>query len=516
MMASKRSNSTICGACHDLVTPANVHLERSFAEWKTTIFALNDPDPTAFLPQTCSSCDMFPTDGIIADRPDLNVPSRENGFHEHMWPAVDLALTPFPQMAEQEAAVKRDLLPAIAIKGIKPGGTTEAPGGICLNPDLTLTIRIDSFSVGHMFPSGAAQDRRVWLQVEVFDAAGNILFERGTVPDGVDPEQTTDPTLTTDCTAELPSCGTFFDRTFKSDGTPAHFFWEVASYKSRLIRPPVTRDRNSAAYDHSTTVKYRLRQVRAGGEDGSLTRANTLRCLFREQHHGVLGEAKATRDARIGHARDRRVLAGHRPHLGDRRAGAQECRHGRVTARAVTAHRLDAQLERELANRRLVAAGDPERAALDDARRQHPRFLCHRAGGLERRRDRRDARTDLVRVARLLVPRVDRHEVTGARAGKPQSIDDRCVSLADLLDDVRDAFRAGDPEQHHVVAEASHVIGRARGRGHIAEGDPQGRKRSVAMDVRVSESALHAARPRERDECSLGLGVTVHGGSRKL
>lgn len=257
MMASKTNESKICGACHDLVLPSGFHLERSFAEWKTTIFALNDPDPNAFLPQTCSSCHMFPTDGIIADRPDLNVPLRQNGFHEHMWPAVDLALTPFPQMEEQEAAVSRDLLPAIAIKGIKPGGTTEAPGGICLNPDLTLTVRIDSFSVGHMFPSGATQDRRVWLQVEVFDAAGNVIFERGKVPDGVDPEQTNDPTVNC-ANIDAPDCAGFWDRTYRSDGEPAHFFWDVASSKSRLIRPPVTRDQNSAAYDHSTTVKYAL------------------------------------------------------------------------------------------------------------------------------------------------------------------------------------------------------------------------------------------------------------------
>jgi hypothetical protein len=259
MMASKTNKSVMCGSCHDLVTPGlGVHLERSFAEWKTTIFALDDPDPAAALPQTCSSCHMFPTDEPIADGPGLNVGVRQNGFHEHMWPAVDLALTPFPQMEEQEAAVKRDLLPAIAIKGVKPATTNEAPGGICLWQDLRLTVRIDSFSVGHMFPSGAAQDRRVWLQVEVFDASGNIIWERGRVPDGVDPEQTSDPTLTTDCDAEAKSCATFFDRTFKADGTPAHFFWDVASYKSRLIRPAITRDPNSAAYDHSTTIEYQV------------------------------------------------------------------------------------------------------------------------------------------------------------------------------------------------------------------------------------------------------------------
>ena len=259
MMASKTSNSTICGSCHDLVTPGLVHLERSFAEWKTTIFALNDPDPLAFLPQTCSSCHMFPTDEPIADGPGLDVGVRQNGFHEHMWPAVDLALTPFPQMAEQEAAVKRDLLPALAIKGVKPATSNESPGGICLSPAGELTVRIDSINVGHNFPSGASQDRRVWLQVRAYDAANNVLFERGVVPEGVDPEQTSDPTLNC-ANINAPDCAGFWDRTYKADGTPAHFFWDVARYESRHIKPAVTRDPLDAAYDHSTTVKYTVPQ----------------------------------------------------------------------------------------------------------------------------------------------------------------------------------------------------------------------------------------------------------------
>jgi hypothetical protein len=271
LMVGKTNKSTMCGACHDLVTPgANVHLERSFAEWKQTVFAQENPDPAAFLPQTCSRCHMIATDEIIADKPGLNVKSRVNGFHEHLFPAIDQALTAWPQLAEQEAAIKRDLAGAIAIKGIKPLGSDDAPGGICLNPDLTLTVRVDSFNVGHMFPSGAAQDRRMWLHVVAKDAGGTIVFERGNVPPGVDPEETMDPTV--NCAATNPalgrtSCAAFYDRTFKADNTPAHFFWEVARYESQLIRPAVTLDPNSAAYDHSTTVVYQLAPAIAGQID---------------------------------------------------------------------------------------------------------------------------------------------------------------------------------------------------------------------------------------------------------
>jgi hypothetical protein len=256
-MASATNKSTMCGACHDLVTPNGVHLERSFAEWKTTVFAKNDP--AAFLPLTCSGCHMFPSTEVIADKPGLDVKVRTNGFHEHMWPGIDQALTPFPQIAEQKAAIDRDLQPAVAIKGVPPRGSIEFPGGICLYPNGELTVRVDSLNVGHMFPSGAAQDRRLWLEVRAYNAGGTAIFERGIVPSDLDPEETTDPTL--NCAAQDPAtgqttCAAFYDRTFKADGSVAHFFWEVDRYESQLIRPAVTLDPNDAAYDHSTTVKY--------------------------------------------------------------------------------------------------------------------------------------------------------------------------------------------------------------------------------------------------------------------
>ncbi len=261
LMAGNTNKSTMCGACHDLVLPGDpgVHLERSFKEWKESVWSTDDPE--AFLPQTCSRCHMFPSTGVIASGEGLDVKSRELGFHEHLWPAIDRALTPWPQMDEQYAAIKRDLIDAVNIKGPKPRGTNEAPGGICLTENQNIDVRIDSFSVGHMFPSGAAQDRRMWVHIVVKDASGAVIYERGKLDPGMDPEESSDTTV--NCAAPtnplVPSlCASFYDRTFKADNTPAHFFWEVARYESFLIRPAVTRDVNAANYDHSTTVRYQV------------------------------------------------------------------------------------------------------------------------------------------------------------------------------------------------------------------------------------------------------------------
>jgi hypothetical protein len=128
--------------------------------------------------------------------------------------------------------------------GPAPLTSVVQPGGICLDPPGLLSVRIDSIGTAHGWPSGAAQDRRAWLELTASGASGTIL-QTGMVSDGMDPEQLADPNLFG-----------LWDRTFKDDGTPAHFFWEVARVDSKLLRPPVTLDKNSPAFDHSSTVTF--------------------------------------------------------------------------------------------------------------------------------------------------------------------------------------------------------------------------------------------------------------------
>jgi len=108
-------------------------------------------------------------------------------------------------------------------------------------------VRIDSIGTAHQWPSGAAQDRRALLEVVAYDSANAIVFESGAVADGMDPEDLGDPNLFG-----------LWDRTFKDDATPAHFFWDVATVQSKLLRPPVTLDKNSPAFDHSSTVMFNV------------------------------------------------------------------------------------------------------------------------------------------------------------------------------------------------------------------------------------------------------------------
>jgi nitrate/TMAO reductase-like tetraheme cytochrome c subunit len=244
-IASSTNDSRMCGSCHDVVMPGGVALERTFKEWQTTIFAQHDPSRD--LPLTCSGCHMKsdPQAAVIA----TGAPPRASGFHEHLMPGIDEATTPFPGTDMLAAGIARDLDPALTIVGPTPLGGAIGNGGICVSPQNggTITVRIDTRGTGHMWPSGASHDRRAWLEVVAFDADNHVVFSSGDVPDDKDPDEIGDPNLFA-----------MWDRTVRADGSPAHFFWDVATEKSTLLRAPVTLDPKDPAFDHSAMATFTI------------------------------------------------------------------------------------------------------------------------------------------------------------------------------------------------------------------------------------------------------------------
>lgn len=227
------ASSAMCGACHDIVTDAGVHLERTFLEWEQSIFSGRE---AAISEQSCGECHMITTDDVIADVPDRDVPLRRRS--EHTFAGIDVALTPFPERDAQLAAIQRDLkgslLPRLCVQPLE--------GGL-------ISYRLDALT-GHNFPSGASQDRRAWAEIIAYDASDNVVFESGRVPDGVDPDQIGDPLLW-----ELR------DFVFDANDQPVKFFWEVARVVPQTLRPRITNDVASPDYDHSTTRTYNVAAV---------------------------------------------------------------------------------------------------------------------------------------------------------------------------------------------------------------------------------------------------------------
>ena len=99
-------------------------------------------------------------------------------------------------------------------------------------PDL-FTFQIET-NAGHNQPSGAAQDRRMWLEFLAYDASGKLLDQvsSGNIADGeIEEKPEGDP-------KHDPHLLMFRDRIYDAQGKPVHMFWQAA--KSQALIPTAT------------------------------------------------------------------------------------------------------------------------------------------------------------------------------------------------------------------------------------------------------------------------------------
>jgi hypothetical protein len=211
-------SATLCGACHDLVNEHGVALERTFIEWQESVFS---KAPSG---STCGQCHM---DRSRTEAPVANFkgvfPRRA---HSHRFPGVDLALTPFPDAEAQRRAVadflNTTLQSALCVRGVGSSSKIE--------------VILDNVAAGHRFPSGAAQDRRLWVEVTAY-AEGVAIYESGKVAPGTAVTTLLDPDL-----------WLIRDCLFDADGREVHMFWEARAYESNLLPAQVTFTRSDPRY----------------------------------------------------------------------------------------------------------------------------------------------------------------------------------------------------------------------------------------------------------------------------
>jgi hypothetical protein len=234
-------SARMCGSCHDIVNPAGVHLERTYAEWLASFYAdpsERDPAEVEVYGQTCNFCHMPGSDGPIADAPGVRADRR---LHEHSWPGVDIALTDFAGADEQRAAIedfRRTSLCASLCVGPGAGaGQTE------------VSVWLHNEGAGHGWPSGANQDRRAWVEV-VASEAGQVVYQSGVVADDQPIANLDDPDL-----------WLFRDVMTGEGGREVHMFWEARDVTGTQL--PAAADVTGDA----TTWIERTYTVSAGAVD---------------------------------------------------------------------------------------------------------------------------------------------------------------------------------------------------------------------------------------------------------
>jgi hypothetical protein len=219
------SSAEMCGSCHDIHAPPGGDIERTLSEWKSSVFA-------QIRGATCSQCHMPQSTEM---KPVANVPGAPlRRTHSHAFPAVDLALTDFPDKDNQrnlvEAFLKTTLQTAICVEPFAGGAKVG--------------ILVDNVATGHFWPSGAAQDRRAWAEVIAYSGS-NVLYSSGVVPDGANLVTQADPDLWL-----LRDC------MFDANGSEVAMFWLAASYESNTLPVKVTFDPSDPRFYSTHKIRF--------------------------------------------------------------------------------------------------------------------------------------------------------------------------------------------------------------------------------------------------------------------
>lgn len=206
-----------CGACHDIVTTGGAAIERTYAEWQTSIF-----DHTSG-GETCGGCHMNQGTSPEPIAQVTGAPARN--YHAHDFPAVDVALDPsFANLAAEKANNLTSL-------------QTTLQAALCVTELGAVRVIVDNVSAGHFWPSGAAQDRRAWAEVIAYKN-GAQFYESGVIPAGtpvVAVQNDPDLWLLRDC---------MFDATSKQ----VDMFWQAVTTQGNELPVPVTTDLTDPRY----------------------------------------------------------------------------------------------------------------------------------------------------------------------------------------------------------------------------------------------------------------------------
>ncbi|MGH7436703.1 MAG: multiheme c-type cytochrome, partial [Polyangiaceae bacterium] len=209
-------SAAACGACHDIVVPPGLDdvgdagddgaaIERTFAEWKASGFG-NSADPITCGASSCHMVESAARQPIAETTGYQGVnPPRNRLFHGHDFAAIDVPLEAGTDAAAAESAGVQALL------------SNALQGDLCVTGRGGIRVVVDLPNIGHDFPSGAAQDRRLWAEVVAYKG-GSVVYQSGVVPFG-------NPAF--DAGAD-PDLWVMRDCIFDPQGAEVNMFWQAA------------------------------------------------------------------------------------------------------------------------------------------------------------------------------------------------------------------------------------------------------------------------------------------------
>jgi len=198
------SQSAICGLCHNVSTPDTdagplktlklndgtdtghpFPIERTSAEWQQSTYA-QAPETT------CQSCHMPQAEDPEATACTYRINNRTGNMPVHAFvggntwvPGIikgeygvglDAGGNNRTQSLDQTIAWTREMLTTSA--SVETSIQTYTPPTATETGAMSLQVKVTNLS-GHKLPTGYAEGRRMWLNLEVHDANGGLVFESG-------------------------------------------------------------------------------------------------------------------------------------------------------------------------------------------------------------------------------------------------------------------------------------------------------------------------------------------------
>ena len=141
------------------------------------------PDPAAYISQLNESGQI--PERIVSHRfvgvnyllTDSNLPSNLVTFLRGGLPPGDISTDEWKADLLEQNRLIRDLLQAAATLSV------SAPESVSPNSEATLNVTIANTGAGHNLPTGALDQRHMWLEVKVTDAAGKVIYHSGAFDD---------------------------------------------------------------------------------------------------------------------------------------------------------------------------------------------------------------------------------------------------------------------------------------------------------------------------------------------
>jgi hypothetical protein len=168
---------------------------------------------------------------------------RQRRLHDHVMAGVDVALSANPAQDDSASVLNEQRVQGFLDTTLRARLCVEYALDSEDRERIRLLVDLDNVGAGHSWPSGATQDRLAWVDVRVL-VDEQMVYSSGVAADGDDLEKLADPDL-----------WQLRDRAKKSDGSPAHMFWEVATIEPGTIPGPVTRVASQPGYDQTHAVR---------------------------------------------------------------------------------------------------------------------------------------------------------------------------------------------------------------------------------------------------------------------